>query len=218
MTYATPRPVITASRLQGMNANNGKTNLERYLILLEDTLCRLARDINNELMRLPEIKSSGLAKCYLHEISDIFDKRRRQIKRQRSQEWLNMYEDKIREAVNACTPHIKAAKLETRTALTQKVKYQSIERATLLGIMGGLTDSASTVHRKLYGFKGSDYAQIKDKLKAVEELLPCNLLNGGKLPDTAQASAAFAKMFAKLSESVIDTFSVKHNDKAQENE
>lgn len=178
------------------------------LIILEDVTLRFVGFETFVLSRLPEVKDNGLAKSYCSDVQEIIRKRMMQIRRGWGGDRADGYEDRLEEVVEACKPELDRLRHEIRAALTQKVRYQDIDRAMHIATASGLVDCCSRCHEWITG-KSQKYAEARYALGMVDTLLECGLLNDGKLPDMQEAQAAFARLFDAICTAVLDKFTEK---------
>lgn len=203
-------PVTSAS-----GANTLTPDQRNLLVILEDATLRFVRDEVRFLLNLKEVRECGLAKAYMTECLDTIDRRVREIRRGWPHDRAERYEDALLEAVDLCDPERDRLHREIRDALLQKVGYQHIQRAEHIAVASGLVDSAARIHEWLTG-KRHKYDRMREALGWVDERIGCFLLNEGRLPDLADAQQAFGRLFDRLCNAVLETFTAKDDKEAGE--
>lgn len=178
------------------------------LIILEDVALRFAGAETFALSQLPEMKSNGLARSYCADVQEIIRKRMMEIRRGWGGDRADDYEDRLEETFAACKPELDRLRHEIRAALTQKVRYTDINRATHIATASGLIDCCTRCHEWLTG-RRKKYAEARYSLGRVDTLLECGLLNDGKLPDMQEAQAAFARLFDAVCTKTLEFFTEK---------
>lgn len=186
------------------------------LIILEDATLMFVRDEVSILRNLKEVRTGGdnITRMLCAEILDNTQKTIREIRRKWGMEKTKLYERNLLAAIDDCDKEREKLRRTLREALTQKVRWQDIERAECIAVATGLTDSATRIHEWLTG-KTHKYDEIKERLREIDERLECQLLNAGRLPDTGAAVVMFSQLFDRLCTAVLERFTTSEGKEAQ---
>lgn len=169
----------------------------QYRMILEMlALATMTEDIVGDLMKLPQIK--GKYTSYCRTILSKLNGYRRYLKRTISREKCDKFQVAICDIVDDSETHVKWCMTMVRDILVNKIPYQDVEAAALLGVAGGYIDIMQQIHQALYGKKSHEYADVYFYLKHIDTALDFQMLNDDKQPDYESAKAAMVKMFTEI--------------------
>lgn len=204
--YMTARPTIaSASKRHNVNMLSPKdpqkeVNAIRLSFELF-VLRRLLEDLIEELQRLPEIKTRF--KAYAMEARSKFNDMRKKLNRSMGKEQLERFEEKICGVVDSVDDYVAACRAELKSVLAQKIGYEQIEAASLIGMIGGVTRIMQTTHRALSGRSDYNLSAIDECIEYIDVHYGYRLLNKDKLPDYDTITEPFVRLFKKIEELIV---------------
>lgn len=164
-------------------------------------LRRLLEDLIEELQRLPEIKRRF--RSYAMEARGRFNDMRKKLNRNMGKEQTERFETKICGVVDSVDDYVSVCRAEMKTILVQKIGYEQVEAAILIGMIGGISRIMQTINKALTGKKDCNLAIIMDCIEYIDEHYGYRLLNKDKLPNYDPITEPFVKLFKKIEELIV---------------
>lgn len=207
-TYVSPRREIrTIHGVDGPNAN-GVTYIQRKLVLEIMVMSQMAQDLMTEFRNLPEIKERFRYEC--SKFYETFNQRRKSLKRTLPSKSFEDFENDICDIVDECDENVAWVRNMIETQMFNKIPYDKIKAATLIGMIGGLIDIIRMVHSRINGKRNTEYDKIYEYLKYMDERLDFKPMNKGIDIDFASCNDAMTKLFIQIGDKV-DLFLKKQN-------
>lgn len=164
-------------------------------------LRRLLEDLIEELQRLPEIKLRFRA--YAMEARSRFNDMRKKLNRNMGKEQLERFETKVCGIVDSVDDYVDACRAELKGVLVQKIGYEQVEAAALIGMIGGVARIMQTIHRALSGKSDYNLQVITECVEYIDIHYGYRLLNENVLPDYEPTTAPFVRLFKKIEELIV---------------
>lgn len=203
VAYKSPRMEI--STMQGDLTKNvgGASYMQRKLVLEILVMSQLAQDLMTEFRNLPEIKEKFRYEC--SKFCEVFNQMRKRLKRTLPSKAFEDFENDICDIVDGCDENVEWVRNMITTEMTNKISYNKIKAATLIGMIGGLIDIIRTVHSRINGKRNMEYDKIYDYLKYIDDRMGFKPMNKGVEIDFASCNTAMTQMFVQIGEK-IDQF------------
>lgn len=204
--YATARPGFPATGirrpLHPLRSADPQKEINAIRLSFEMfILRRLLEDLIEELERLPEVKSRFRGRMV--EARARFNDMRRRLNRNMGREQLEKFEEKVCGVVDSVDEYVNACRLELKSVLVQKIGYEQIDAAALIGLIGGVSRIMQTLNRRLTGRTDYDLQSIMECVEYVDDNYGYRLLNPDSMPDYTPTTEPFVRLFKKIEELIV---------------
>lgn len=195
LSYSTPRPnaQITHTGADQTASPNRRMILEMLVI------SQLVQDLMVEFQNLPEIKTRF--RYETSQVNGIFNQVRKRVKRHFPYKVFIDFETDVCNIVDKNDENIRWVRSMITTNMVNKISYDMVEPAVLIGMIGGLVDIMRFISKSISGKNNSDFDRIYDYLKYVDKHLDFTPLNEGSI-DFASCNEAMTKMFVNIGNTV----------------
>lgn len=195
LSYSTPRPnaQITHTGADQTASPNRRMILEMLVI------SQLVQDLMVEFQNLPEIKTRF--RYETSQVNGIFNQVRKRVKRHLPYKVFIDFETDVCNIVDKNDENIRWVRSMITTNMVNKISYDMVEPAVLIGMIGGLVDIMRFISKSISGKNNSDFDRIYDYLKYVDKHLDFTPLNEGGI-DFASCNEAMTKMFVNIGNTV----------------
>lgn len=207
-TYVSPRREIRTVSGADASGTNGVTYLQRKLVLEIMVMSQLAQDLMTEFRNLPEIKEKFRYECA--KFHEFFNQHRKRLKRTLPSKAFEDFENDICDIVDECDENVSWVRNMIESQMFNKIPYNKIKAATLIGMIGGLIDIIRTVHSRINGKRNIEYDKIYEYLKYIDDRLEFKPMNKGVEIDFASCNDAMTKLFIQIG-GKVDLFLKNHN-------
>lgn len=203
VAYKSPRREISTPPSNLSKNDGGASYIQRKLVLEIMVMSQLAQDLMMEFRNLPEIHERFRYECA--QFCEVFNQMRKRLKRTLSSKAFDDFENDICNIVDGCDENVEWVRSMITTEMTNKIPYNKIKAATLIGMIGGLIDIIRTVHSRINGKRNMEYDKIYDYLKYIDDRMGFKPMNQGVEIDFASCNTAMTQMFVQIGEK-IDQF------------
>lgn len=207
-SYISPRRAICTVEKDGKSGVGGASYIQRKLVLEIMVMSQLAQDLMTEFRNLPEIKERFRYEC--SQFCEVFNQMRKRLKRTLPSKAFEDFENDICDIVDGCDENVEWVRNMIATEMTNKIPYDKIKSATLIGMIGGLIDIIRTVHSRINGKRNMEYDKIYGYLKYIDDRMCFKPMNQGVDINFASCNDAMTKMFIQIGEK-IDQFLKKQD-------
>lgn len=169
---------------------------------------QLCRDIMSELSNLESVKP---LRYETRSAYDSFNQLRKKMNRLVGSEDLEKFEECIVLIADQSAGDVDWVKNMLRTQMVNKVPYNQLDAAILIGVAGGFLDVSRQLFRHLFGRDSGDLDKAYSHLKRIDKELKFSMLNEGQEIDFAECRKAMEAMFRRISQRVCaETYNAPH--------
>ena len=174
--------------------------------IMEDVFAQQGQDLCYELAQLH--REYRLSVSYIDEVRRAFERRRREIRKVWTERQAAYYEGLLCQAVDEVDPYLQRLRVTVKGELVQRLRYQDVEQAVLVAIMGGVLHACERIHEMIDG-RRQYYSDANFYLRRFEDRHPCTLLNGDKQPVYTESMPAMEDFIQKTCAAIVKVFSSK---------
>lgn len=198
--FATPRKTTIAATADPSGKNV-------VLTMMMFVFMQMADDIVVELFNCPLVK--GSYKWEKAKIRETFTNLRKRRRRVLTDAELEGFDDIVCYITDQLTPNLDLIKAEARTEFAQKMQYNQIEAATLLGVAYGCLKAAQRLNNHITGRNISLLSQAMEALGDICDRVGFKPLNKGVWIDEDYCADAWKKMLDKTASECVKVFNDK---------
>lgn len=162
---------------------------------------QLCRDLMSELSNLESVKPLRYETRSAYE---CFNQLRKKMNRLVGAADLEKFEECIVLIADASTKDVEWVKSMLRTQMVNKVPYNQLDAAILIGVAGGFLDVSRQLFRHLFGRDSGDLQKAYMHLKRIDKELKFEQMNDNSEVDFAECRKAMEAMFRRISHRVCE--------------
>lgn len=174
--------------------------------ITEDVFAQQGQDLCYELAQLH--RESRLSVSYIDEVRRAFERRRREIRKVWTEKQAAYYEELLCQAVDEVDPYLQRLRATVKGELVQRLRYQDVEQAVLVAILGCVLHACEHIHAMIDGRKHY-YSAADFYLRKFEDRHACKLLNGDKSPVYKESMPAMEDFIKETCAAIVRVFSYK---------
>lgn len=174
--------------------------------ITEDVFAQQGQDLCYELAQMH--RESRLSVSYIDEVRRAFERRRREIRRVWTERQAAYYEGLLCQAVDEVDPYLQRLRATVKGELVQRLRYQDVEQAVIVAILGGVLHACERIHEMIDGRK-QYYSDANFYLRKYEDRHACVLLNGDKRPVYKESMPAMEDFIKETCAAIVKVFSFK---------
>jgi len=173
----------------------GRFSVSHYTI----QLCvyrQIIQDLMTEFQNLPSVKSKFKYETAM--INERIMKSYKWVRRSLTQEKFSQFEDAVCEIVDQSEPDIEHVKKLLRIEMVNKVSYEGVDAAIIIGMLGGFMSTNSYIRKAFTGKSDSDMEEALRYLHYIDRHIGFRRLNDDVEPDYEKCRESMDKMFGNI--------------------
>jgi hypothetical protein len=156
--------------------------------------------------RMVEIANTDALKPYRYEVmmaNEAFAGFRRKLRRTVGAAECDQFDSLVCDIADMSDEDLAWVRSMLRTQMVNKVRYDQIDAAILIGITGGFIDMSRKLYRLLFGKSSTDLDTVYRYLKMIDNGMEFSRVNEAVDPDFAPCLEAMEKMFQRVRGRII---------------
>jgi len=169
---------------------------ERQLVLEMYVFGQLSQDMVTEMRNMPVFRQRFRYETAM--VNDLLLKMRKKLKRVLPKDVMEDFEDAVCEIVDTSDEYVQKVKSALRGEMLQKISWEMIEPAIMVGMVGGTIDVMQQIYKGLSGKENSDFSDCYRYLKYIDKHIGFRQLNEGVDPDFEKCKQSLLDMYIKI--------------------
>jgi hypothetical protein len=168
----------------------------RRLVIEIFVFSQITRDLMVEFGNLPVVKER-----FRYETSNVnerLERMRKRLRRVLPRETFDEFEGMICDIVDSCEKNVRKVRLDLRTEMVNKVRWNQVEAAILIGMIGGFIDVVNQISKCLSGKEDSDCVETLRYLRYIDTHIGFEAMNAGVEPDYEKCKDSMIKMYDSI--------------------
>lgn len=196
--YKSPRPTAPSFRKSDVLKGEEK---RMYVLTVEMlTMQRIVGDLMLELQNLPAVKAKYRYECSC--VNTLIFSMERRVRRVLPADIALRFDAMINGIADELDMQVSHVRTLLRAELVNKISYEKIDSAILVGMIGGLVDAMQQVNERISGRSRTEYTECLRHLRYIEIGIGFEPMNEDTEFDFDGCKAAMLSMFRKLNEIV----------------
>ena len=173
---------------------------EKQLIMEMYVFSQLSQDMLTEMRNMPVFKERFRYETF--QVAERLSRLRKRLRRNLPKEVLEDFDNTICGIVDDSEQYVNNVRVALRNEMLQKISYDMIEPAIMVGMIGGTIDVMQQIHKHITGRDNDDFQDCYRYLSYIDKHIGFRKLNDGVEPDFEKCKQAMLDMYNKIGQEV----------------